>query len=260
MFRSARDRLVPRRCRHARRHDPLDEHQLSIRCDRAATVAQDGGAPVVVPVVDYALQRIGVSAGRNRVEEGACDELASLRQPHLRQLHPRPLDRVGHVEQHALDPGMRIEDCREQRPVSTADINDPAHTGEVVHTDDLVCDDAGHLDHRAMARASSAKSRAPLASRSAMRSSTATLTAWDIVAPVTSSVSFASPPCRRTRSPARGAEGSTAGTDDRSIYPRRHAAHTRCGGDGETGSARPAALGTCRSRGRFEARRGRRSS
>jgi hypothetical protein len=94
-------------------HDPLDHYQPTARWKRIPTLAQYDLAPIVRPVMHYALHQDRVGATRDGFEEVARDEPATVGNPESIKMLSRfyfaackiegyPLD-IRVVEQHAAD-------------------------------------------------------------------------------------------------------------------------------------------------------------
>jgi hypothetical protein len=118
------------------RSHPLDDQQSRAGTHGGSAAAQDRERGLVGPVVQDLLEHVGVGAAGHRGEEVAG-------------LHAQPAgrlaERLGHVEGHALELGLGVQDRGEQRAVAAADVDDRPEAGEIAR--DLL-DPALKAEHR----------------------------------------------------------------------------------------------------------------
>ena len=117
--------------------DQLDDHQSRGVIHRGAARPQDGDAPVVVPVVQDALEDIDVATARDRREEVALDELATIGHPLLGEVLLRELEHARPFQQDAGDLRMMPQDLGHQGSRPASDIDDvraPRRTSEAANS------------------------------------------------------------------------------------------------------------------------------
>ena len=115
---------------------PLDDKQPRIRSHRHPTIAQNLDTVSVVPVVQHALQQIGVGAVRYRLEETPGSNRTSFSHSRRRKSLCGQSGCVRKVEQHA--PHSRV--CRQNRYQQFTDaathVDDPLNAGKINHLRD----------------------------------------------------------------------------------------------------------------------------
>ena len=126
----------------------LDHEQARLGAHRRAAAAQDREAPFVVPVVDDALDDVGVGARRHRLEEVAAHELEPAEQALFFGKLAAPSLAVRQIEDLALQLWILGEDRHEQRAVSAAHVHNRAHAREVEGARHRARVAAGELRHR----------------------------------------------------------------------------------------------------------------
>src|SRR4051794_34600044 len=106
-----------------RKHDTVRRHRLSNH-------AKDRDTLGILPVVKNRLQQVRIGTRRNRLEEAAADNRATLAEAIEQRAGVR--DHIRLVEEHALDRLVSRQERREQRTTAAADIDDLAEAPEVV--------------------------------------------------------------------------------------------------------------------------------
>src|SRR2546422_6807551 len=87
------------------------------RCNGTAAVAQDGDAPLAVPVVDDVLHQVGVATLGQGSEEVSADTDAAIGEAGGLKHLARACDHLRSVKQYALQTGIVLQDCGEQDAV-----------------------------------------------------------------------------------------------------------------------------------------------
>ena len=123
----------------------LQHQHARVRLHRAADVAENAQAFVVVVVVQQVADQISVAAFRRGLEHVAGDEGDAGQRPALAALRGR--DRFRHVEQRRTAVGISGEDRGNQRTVAAADVDDVLERREVVGGDDRRRLRPVHLEH-----------------------------------------------------------------------------------------------------------------
>src|SRR5262249_415453 len=108
------------------------DQERAVFLHRVATVAENREALLLGPVVDDVREDVGVSAGRNALEEVPRLDRDAIRDAAGRE-HPAGLgDDVGPIEEAAARTLVTGEDRGEEVPGSPADVHDRAEAREVV--------------------------------------------------------------------------------------------------------------------------------
>ena len=116
----------------ALRNNDLDEKDFAGRRHSCSAVRQDSDRRLVVPVVDDPLQQVGVPGIWHSFGEVACHLLDTTGDDVPVDGPAGRLDHVGKVEEHSQRTRVAVQDRRQQRTMSAANVNDPPVAGEVV--------------------------------------------------------------------------------------------------------------------------------
>ena len=114
---------------------------------RGTASAQDRDTPVVVPVVQDALEDVDVATGRDRREEVALDELATIGHALLGEVRLRELEHSGPFQQDAGDLRTVSQDLRHQGSRSTSDIDEGPRAAQDVGSGELASHGQGSSHH-----------------------------------------------------------------------------------------------------------------
>jgi hypothetical protein len=86
--------------------------------------------------MDYLSQNVEVSARRQRIKKASADNLAAVAYARILEDLTGTRHDIRQVEQHAPQGGVGLQNHREQKPVTTPNVNNPVKTGEIVPLDD----------------------------------------------------------------------------------------------------------------------------
>jgi len=110
----------------------FDKEQLPVRRHGAVAVSQNLGGVLVVPVVNHMLKEASVPALWDRLEEVATEKLPTVQQALGFEKALRGVNRGGLIEEDAANIRVMPQYGGQQRPVTTAHVNDHARLVEWV--------------------------------------------------------------------------------------------------------------------------------
>jgi hypothetical protein len=119
------------------RHDlPLDDENFPRPRHGGAAVSQNRQRSIVVPVMDYLSQNVGVSPLRQRIKKAAPDNFASVSYCKIFENLTGACHNIRQIDQYTPHGRVSSQNRSEQKPVTTSNINNVSKTGEVVPLDD----------------------------------------------------------------------------------------------------------------------------
>jgi hypothetical protein len=97
--------------------------KLLVGFQSPSAIAENRQAMVIIPIMQNLLEDAGVDCwrGREGLEEVTRNYMASLFQPSLCDQFACPLNRLGMIEEYALQRRMRLQKSEQKRPLATSD-------------------------------------------------------------------------------------------------------------------------------------------
>src|SRR6266436_4287136 len=119
------------------RHDlPLYDENFPPPRHGGAAVLQNRQRSIVVPVMDYLSQNVGVSPLRQRIKKAAPDNFASVPYRKIFENLTGACHNIRQVKQYTPHGRVSSQNRSKQKPVTTSNIYNLSKTGEVVPLDD----------------------------------------------------------------------------------------------------------------------------